>query len=472
MRPILGPYDVAVIGAGPGGYTAAIRAAQFKAKVILIEEKKVGGICTNTGCIPTKTLLNFVELLSEIRKAESLGLPNDKIAVDLSSLIRRKDEVVTRLIQGIEFLLQSNGVKTIFGRGSLTSDRRIEVKQSDGNKLTIDAHKIIIATGSKPARPLIPGLEDKAIVFDEDASNFGEIPSKLAIAGGGPEGIEFAYIYSQLGSEVTIFEMMPHILPREDREIAEYIQRKMVQEGFKVETDTQVVKVEDSAGLKRIHVQTRGQKKTIEAEKFLVTLGRIPFIENLGLEELGVRIVDGKIVVNEKMETNITDVYAIGDAVGGAYAHEAMEGGIVAAENAVKKENDSKMNWSIIPRCLYTVPQIAAVGLTEEEAKQLGVNVKVGRFYFAANARALTMNNTEGLVKMVTDAESQEILGVHIVGPNASEIIAEAALAMKLEATPKDVAETMHAHPTLSEALREAAMDVNGYSIHKFRRRS
>ena len=465
-------YDIAVIGAGPGGYTAAIRAAQLKVKVILVEEKKVGGTCTNVGCIPTKTLLNSLELLSEVKKAEALGLSVGNFKVDLSELMRRKNEVVSRLIQGIEFLLQSNGVRIFFGRGAITRDKKVEITQRDCVKKVIDARKIIIATGSRPARLPVSMQESENVVFYEDALDFSEIPPRLAIAGGGSEGIEFAYIFSKLGSQVTVLETMPHILPREDHEITQYLHHKIVKDGIKVKTNAEIISVKDSAGHQIIQARIKGQEMTINAEKLLVSLDRRPCLENLGLEELGVEVVDGRIVVNEKMETNVADVYAVGDASGGAYAHEAMEGGIIAAENAVKKESNSRMDWSVIPRCLFTVPQVAAVGLTEEEAKKRGVDVKVGRFYFAANARALTLDDYEGFVKMITDAESQEILGVHIVGPNASELIAEAALAMRLEATPEDIIRTMHAHPTLSEALREAAMDVNGQSIHKFKGRS
>ena len=465
-------YDIAVIGAGPGGYTAAIRAAQLKVKVILVEEKKVGGTCTNVGCIPTKSLLNSLELLSEVKKAEALGLSVGNFKVDLSELMRRKNEVVSRLIQGIEFLLQSNGVRIFFGRGAMTRDKKVEITQRNCVKKVIDAHKIIIATGSRPARLPVSVQESENVMLPEDALDFSEIPPRLAIAGGGFEGIEFAYIFSKLGSQVTVLETMPHILPREDHEITQYLHHKIVKDGIKVKTNAEIMNVKDSAGHQIIQTRIKGQEMTINAEKLLVSLDRRPRLENLGLEELGVEVVDGRIAVNEKMETNVADVYAVGDASGGAYAHEAMEGGIIAAENAVKKESNSRMDWSVIPRCLFTVPQVAAVGLTEEEAKKRGVDVKVGRFYFAANARALTLDDYEGLVKMITDAESQEILGVHIVGPNASELIAEAALAMRLEATPEDIIRTMHAHPTLSEALREAAMDVNGQSIHRFKGRS
>ena len=474
METSYGKYDLAIIGAGPGGYSAAIRAAQLGAKVILIEEKKLGGTCTNVGCIPTKLLLKFAKLSSEVEKGKEMGLIVNEIKLDLPRLMQRKNKVVTDLIRGIELLLKSNGVQTIHGRAILTNDRKVEVRENDGSKRIIDARKIIMATGSKPLRPSIPGLDGKDILFDEEASDITGIPSTLAIVGGGPEGIEFAYIYSKLGAKVTLLEMLPCILPREDHEIAKYLRRKMVEDGIIVKNDARVISVKDSEKRKLIRFELQGQEKTIEVETLLVTLGRTPNIENLGLEAVGIETLEGRIVINERMETNIADIYAIGDVAGGAYAHEAMEGGIVAAENAVKpkKKNNSFMNYTVVPRCFFTMPQIAAVGLSEEGTKKQGFDVKVGRFYFAANASALILGETEGFVKIVVDNESKKVLGVHIVGPNASELIAEAALAMKLGASYEEIFHTIHSHPSLSETLKEAAMDVEGRSIHKFKRRS
>lgn len=462
--------DLAIIGAGPGGYTAAIRAAQLGARVILIEEKKLGGACTNVGCIPTKTLLNLVKLLSEIKKSKNLGLKIGEVSFDLRKIIHKKNEIVTELMQGIKFLLQSNEIHTIIGQGKLTHNKKIEVTRNDGSKEVINATKIILATGSKPMIPNIPGIDGKNIIFDEDACDLTEIPSTLTIAGGGPEGVEFAYIYSYLGSEITVIEMLPHILPAEDPEIARYLQRKMVRNGINVETNSRITSVEDSSTNKLIRVVHKGKEKTVKSEKLVVTLGRTPCISNLGLDELGVKTSSGRILVNKKMETNIKDVYAIGDVIGGAYAHEAMEEGTIAAENAFRnRKGELFMDCSIIPRCFFTIPQVAAVGLTEEEAKKQRINIKVGKFYFASNAGALTISDSEGFIKILVNAKSKRVIGVHIVGPNASELIAEAVLAMKLKATYEDIIGTIHAHPTLSEALKEASMDVEGRSIHKSR---
>ncbi len=437
----------------------------------MIEEKKLGGTCTNVGCIPTKTLLNLVKLLSEIKKSKNLGLEIGKVSFDLQKIIHKKNEIVTELIQGIKFLLQSNEIHTIIGRGKLIHNKKIEVTRNDGSEEVIKATKIILATGSKPMIPDIPGIEGKNIIFDEDACDLTQIPSTLTIAGGGPEGVEFAYLYSYLGSEITVIEMLPHILPAEDPEIAGYLQRKMVRNGINVETNSKITSIEDSGTNKLIRVIHKGKEKTVKSEKLVVTLGRTPCISNLGLDELGVKTSGGKIVVNKKMETNIESVYAIGDVIGGAYAHEAMEEGIIASENAFRKkrEGESFMEWSVIPRCFFTIPQVAAVGLTEQEAKKQRINIKVGKLYFASNAGALTISDSEGFIKIIVNAKSKKIIGVHIVGPNASELIAEAVLAMKLKATYEDIIGAIHAHPTLSEALKEASMDVEGRSIHKYR---
>jgi dihydrolipoamide dehydrogenase len=471
QQPTSESYDVAVIGGGPGGYTAAIRAAQLKAKVILIEEKKLGGICTNVGCIPTKTVLNQLEIISEIKKTDILQIQSNDFDIDIPKLMLKKNEVMTKLRQGVEFLLASNGVQTIFGRGILSSNNQVEIIQRDNHKRIIDAEKIIVATGSKTINPSIEGLEPTDILSYENALDFTEVPLKILIVGGCPEGIELACIYSKIGSTVTIVERKPYILPKEDNEIRQYIQRKIMKEGITIETNTEITNIKKSNKNKKIQVKLQGKENLIDTEKILFASDRIPNIQSLGLEKIGVKIIDGKIFVNEKMETNINGIYAIGDVNGGAYAHNAMHEGIIAADNALRKdESDSKMNLPMIPRCIFTAPQVAAVGLTEDEAIKQGFKIKVGRFYFAANARALTTDHYDGLVKIVFDADLEEILGVHIVGPNASELIAEATLAMKLEATAEDIAETIHAHPTLSEAIREAVMDANGQSIHKFKR--
>jgi dihydrolipoamide dehydrogenase len=460
-------YDIAIIGGGPGGYSAAIRAAQLGANVILVEEKNLGGTCTNVGCIPTKTLLGLIKILSDIEKAESLGLKLGAIKIDLERLMQSKDEIVNKLAKGIELLLKNNNITLVIGRGKLTEGKKIEVTDKKGNKKIIQAKKMIIATGSRPVKPKINGLDGKNIVFDEEASNLEHIPKKTAIVGGGPEGVEFAYIYSKLGSEVTILEMMPNILPLEDTEIAKRLQYRMLKEGMNIVTNSRVIRFEDEEEKKIVIFEKEEKTNELKVDRVLVMLGRIPNIDDLGIEQIRIKITDGKIEVNEKMETNVKNIFAIGDVVGGAYAHEAMEEGIIAAENAIDPKKRSSMDWRVMPRCFFTIPQVAAIGLTEYEAKKKNYDVQIGKFYFGANAAAMTMGETEGFVKFVINGNSKEILGIHILGQNASELITEAALAMKLKIPIEEIYKTIHAHPTLSEAVKEAAMEVYGKSIHK-----
>ncbi|MCW3974845.1 MAG: dihydrolipoyl dehydrogenase [Candidatus Bathyarchaeota archaeon] len=463
-------YDVAVLGGGPGGYTAAIRAAQLGANVALVEENILGGTCTNVGCIPTKTLLGFVKILSEIKRAELAGLEIGTVKVNLAKLMRSKEEIIDNLAKGIELLLKNNNVETVYGRGTLTEDKEINVIDKLGNKRIVRASKIIIATGSKPAKPPIQGLDGKKIIFDEDASDFNQIPPKLAIVGGGPEGVEFAYIYSKLGSEVIILEMLPNILPREDLEIAKRLRQRMLKDGIKIETNSKVIRIEDEAENKMIIFENKDQEKKLRVDRVLVMFGRRPNIDDLGLDEIGIKTTEEGIEVNDKMMTNIPNIFAIGDVTGGAYAHEAMEEGMIAAENSMDSEKNSSMDSRVIPRCFFTIPQVAAVGLTEHEAKGKGYDVKIGKFYFGANPAAMAIGETDGFVKFVMDGRSKEILGIHILGHNASELIAEASLAMKLKIPIEEIFKTIHAHPTLSEAVKEAAMDLYGMSIHKSRR--
>lgn len=459
-------FDVAVLGGGPGGYTAAIRAAQLGANVALIEENILGGTCTNVGCIPTKTLLVFVKTLSEIKRAELSGLEIGTVKVNLTRLMQSKEEIIANLTKGIELLLKNSNVEIIYGRGKINKDKEIQIIDKLGNISIVRASKIIIATGSRPAKPPIQGLDGKNIIFDEDASSFDQIPPKLAIVGGGPEGVEFAYIYSKLGSEVIILEMLPNILPGEDLEIAKHLRQRMLKDGIKIETNSKVIRIDDEAGKKSVIFENKGQKKELRVDRILAMFGRRPNMDNLGLEEIGIKTTDKGIEVNDKMMTNIPNLFAIGDVTGGAYAHEAMEEGMIAAENAMDSDGTS-MDPRVIPRCFFTIPQVAAVGLTEHEAKEKGFDVKIGKFYFGANAAAMTTGETDGLVKIVMDGRSKEILGIHILGHNASELIAETSLVMKLKIPIEEIFKTIHAHPTFSEAVKEAAMDLYGMSIHK-----
>jgi dihydrolipoamide dehydrogenase len=458
--------EVVIIGGGPGGYVAAIRAAQLGGKVTLVEKEELGGTCLNWGCIPTKALLRGVELLELATGSKEYGITVGSPAVDFSKMMARKDRAVKTLVSGVGGLMKANGIEVIKGRARLRTSPQIEVLDEKQQTLTLQAKKTILATGSTAADLPIPGVKLPGVIDNKGALQLSQVPQSMVVIGAGPIGLELGMIFASLGAKVTIVEMLPQILPNEDEEVASALEKSLRR--FKIDflTGTQVQEITmGSEGRLRVRTKKGEKEETFEGEKVLVAVGRRANLDGLGLEEAGVRFQKKGIEVNEKMETSIPNVYAIGDVTGQLLlAHFASAQGEVAAANALG--HASQMEGRVVPRCVYTLPEVAAVGLTEKEARKRGQDVRVGKFPFAANGKAAILGERTGFVKIVSEAKYGEILGVHLFGPHATDLIGEAALAMRLEATAMDISQTIHPHPTLTEALMEAALDVGGSAVH------
>ena len=458
-------YDVIVIGGGPGGYVSAIRSSQLGGKSILIERSELGGVCTNVGCIPTKTLLRGVELLSEIKESNDFGVNFSNLSHNYPNLLQKKNEVINRLRAGINFLLKSNNVEIIKATGILSSENQVELhKELAESPIILSAKSIVIATGSRYNIPNIPGIELEEVLTSDKLLSLEQIPKSILIIGGGPEGAEFASILSNLGCEVIIIELLENLLPSEDKDLGSRLYRIFEKQKIKIFTSSKVKKIIKNNENLDVVVDTQDKEITFNVEKVLLASGRRPNIENIGLDKLGVNFSSQGIIVNDFMETNIKNIFAIGDVVGGGLAHIAFEGGFTAAENAMGL--NSKITLSNIPRCIYTIPEIAAVGLTENEAIGKNYKISIGRFNSQASGRAHTQGYTEGFIKLICETESGKILGAHIINKSASEIISEVTLALQLNARAQDLAETIHTHPTLSEGIKEAALEIINKPIH------
>ncbi|EHN15983.1 dihydrolipoyl dehydrogenase [Clostridium sporogenes] len=455
-----------VIGGGPGGYVAAIRGAQLGAEVTLIEKENLGGTCLNVGCIPTKVLLHSSELLNEIKEAKTLGIEvNEEVKVNWTQLQNRKTIVVNTLVSGVSSLLEHNKVKVINGTATFEGKNSIKVTKDQGESENIQFDNVIISSGSIPFIPPIEGRELEGVIDSTGALSLDSIPKSMVIIGGGVIGIEFANIFNSLGCKVTVIEMLPFILPPVDREISEILKGKLKGDGIDIYNNCKVTKVEKSNENLNVSFEENNSKLNINTEKVLIAVGRRANISNLNLESIGVSTEKGCILVNDSMETNIKGIYAIGDCTGkNMLAHVASDQGIIAVENIMGKHK--KMDYKTVPACVYTKPELASVGLTEEQAKQKGIDYKVGKFPLIYNGKFLIMNDTEGLIKIIADKKYEEVLGVHILGPRATDLITEAALALRLEATLEEIITTVHAHPTIGEAMKEAALAVNKEAIH------
>lgn len=457
--------SIAIIGAGPGGYVAAIRGAQIGAKVTVIEGKEVGGTCLNRGCIPTKALLSSARVCDEIAKAEDYGVDiKGEISYSLKRMVERKNQVVSTLVKGIHGLFKSWGIELIEGRGSLFGEREVEVISKEGELKRVGADAIIIATGSNPSKPSIFHFDGKQVITSDEALNLAEIPKSLLIVGGGVIGCEFASLYRALGTEVTVVEMLPRLLATEDEEITDILLREFKKRGIKIFTGRRVGKVNKNPD--GTILSTLDDGKEISSEKVLVSIGRSPNSDGLNLHKIGIASgKKGEIIVNERMETNIPGIYSIGDVTGGIMlAHVASYQGILTVENILGA--DRRMEYSRIPNCIFTLPEIGSIGLREHQAAEMGYKVRAGRFQFRALGKAHAYGEIAGMVKIITDTDSNKILGGHIIGQRATDLVHEIALAMRLGAKAEDIVHTIHAHPTFSEAVLEAAEDTVGRAIH------
>jgi dihydrolipoamide dehydrogenase len=461
-------FDVTVIGSGPGGYVAAIRAGQLGLKVAIVEkDQRLGGTCTLRGCIPTKQLLMSAHIYEQMQHAADFGVQASAIQLAFADVQKRKEKVVMKNSKGIEFLMKKNKCTVFKGSGRLALPGKVEVTDEGGSKQTIRTKNIIIATGSV-VRP-IPGFDTdgKQVVNSDHILELTRVPKSLIVMGCGAVGVEFASAYSRFGAETTIVELLPTLVPLEDEEVSAELARSFRKCGLKSQVDTKLDKMEKSdKGVVVSGKTSKGEEVRLEAEMLLVAVGRMPFTEGLGLEKTKIKVERGFIQVDEYQQTAEKGVYAIGDVIPTPLlAHLASKEGIVAVEHLAGK-NPQPINLRRVPNCTYCDPEIGSVGLTEAKAREQGYDVKVGKFPFSASGKARIIGEEEGFAKIVAEKKYDEILGVHIIGPHATELIAEACVAMQLESTAEELGRTMHAHPTVSEAVMEAAEGAEGMAIH------
>jgi len=467
---LLMPYDLIVIGSGPGGYVSAIRAAQLGLKTAVVEKNATfGGTCLNVGCIPSKAMLHASELYEETEDSfAQMGIMTGKPSMDLPALHKYRLANVDSNVKGVAYLFKKNKIDTFQGMGRIAAPGKVEVRAADGKTQTLETKDIVIATGSDVAR--LPGIDidEKRVVSSTGALELPAVPKKLLIVGAGIIGLELGSVWRRLGAEVTIVEFLDHILPGLDREVANQFHRMLQKQGVTFKLSSKVTAIDKARAVLKVKVEPAagGAAESLEADVVLVAIGRVPYTEGLGLEAAGVKKDNrGRVIVDEHFQTNVAGIYAIGDVIAGPMlAHKGEEEGVAVAELLVGKAGH--VNYDVIPNVVYTSPEIASVGKTEEELKAAGVAYSVGKFPFSANARARANLATEGFVKILADAKTDRVLGVHILGPDAETMIAEAAIAMEFGASSEDIARTCHAHPTLSEAMKEAALAVNKRAIN------
>lgn len=461
-------YDVVVIGAGPGGYVSAIRASQLGLKTAIVDKQWLGGVCLNIGCIPSKALLKNAEVAHTLReRGKDFGFSFENLKLDFSAAVKRSRQVSDRLTKGVGFLMKKNNIDVYMGAAVLKNKTTVTVTAADGKSQDLTAKNIILATGSYSTP--IPGvaMDGKKIVSYKEAILQETLPASVVVIGGGAIGLEFSTVWNSYGSKVTIVEMLPHIAPLEDVEISTELEKAFKKNGIDVLTGHKVLSVETTANGVKVKVSSADGEKTIEAEQALVAIGFKPNTAGLGLETVGVKLTDrGHIAIDDRMATNVPGIYAIGDVTGKfLLAHVASAQGLVAAESIAKHET-VKLDYTMMPRATYCHPQVASFGYTEAQAKEKGLEIKVSKFPFIANGKSLGLGETTGFAKIITDAKYGEILGAHLIGPEVSELLPELTLAQRMEITAEEIARTVHAHPTLSEVLMEAAHGVSGQTIH------
>lgn len=466
--------DVVVIGSGPGGYVASIRAAQLGGRVVCIEKAVTewGGTCLNWGCIPTKAMIASVERLQHVKHAGKLGITTGEVGYDFGKIMERKNKIVTTLRGGVEGLLKSNHVRRIIGTGRISGVNSVEVTAPDGSKETITTKNIIVATGSAPIMLPIPGLQEnlgKGVWTSNEAVVASSVPASMVIIGAGAVGLEFAYVFNGLGTQCTVVELMDEVVPLADAEMAAELRKSLTRQGIKMHLGSKVTAVEKKGDKFAVTVEGPKGAQMVECDVVLVGVGRRPLIQDIGLEQVGVATERRGVVCDEHMRTNVSTIYGIGDIVAGGFqlAHVASHQGVVAAENCMG--HVTKMDYRAVPSPIFTEPEMATTGMSEKQAREAGYDVVVGKFPFRPLGKSMAIDQQEGMVKIVSERKYGEILGVHIVGPHASDLIHEGVAAIKLEATVEELATMIHAHPTLAEAILEAALDVKGEAIHKMK---
>ncbi len=469
MKDTTNQFDLIVLGSGPGGYTAAVRASQLGMKTAIVERDRLGGICLNWGCIPTKALLKNAEIYKLFKKSEEFGISHDNLRFDFSKIVQRSRGVADKSEKGVAFLMKKNKVTTFFGSGRLAGNGVVEVLDTDQKlKEKLMAARVLIGTGARAKA--LPGIsfDGKRIISSTEAMILKEVPKSLLIIGAGAIGVEFAYFYNAFGTAVTLVEMMPRILPIEDHEISDQLARSFKKNGIQILTESKVSSLRVGGdGVEATVQNAKGESIGVKAEVALMAVGVTGNVEGLGLETAGVKVDKGHIPVDSNFQTNVPGVFAIGDVIGPPWlAHVASAEAISAVEGMAGLAERTRVDYDNIPGCTYCQPQVASIGLTEQKAREKGHELKIGKFPFSASGKARATGETEGLVKLIFDAKYGELLGAHILGSEATEMIAEIGIAKGLEATYEEIFKTVHAHPTLSEAIMEAAAEAGGEAIN------